>query len=100
MCEDKLPAVYNTGEVRPGKRDQRQFRMRSLILLITLAALWLELLVDAQIGPLVLYVVGAFGVALVVMAVAMALGFLGFGIFAVSDRLAGFFHRASNWPEE
>ena len=86
--------------MRPGKGQRRQFGTRSLILLIALAAVWFGVLVDPQIGPLALYIVGAFGVALAVMAMAMSLGFLGFGIFAVGDRLVGWVRRASQWPED
>jgi hypothetical protein len=100
MSGDKLPEVDNLRETRPGKRRRRPFRTRSLILLLTLAVVWFAVLVDPQIGPLALHVVGAFGIALAVMAAAMGLGFLGFGIFAVGDRLAGWFRRASQWPEE
>ena len=85
-------------QMRSGKA-RRQFRTRSLILLIALAAIWLGVLVDPQIGPLALLMMGAFGVALAVMAMAMGLGFLGFGIFAAGNRLAGWVRRASQWPE-
>jgi hypothetical protein len=86
--------------MRPDKGRRRTFRPRSFILLIALAAVWLDVLIDPHIGPLTLYIMGAFGLALAVMAVAMGLGFLGFGIFAVSTRLAGWVRRASQWPEE
>jgi hypothetical protein len=84
--------------MRSAKGRRRQFRRMSLILLIALIAVWLGVLVDPQIGLLMVYVMGAFGVALTVMA--MGLGFLGFGIFAAGDRLAGWVRRASQWPEE
>jgi hypothetical protein len=100
MSEDELLAVDNTAEVRPGKGRRRQYRMRSLILLIALAAIWSGVLIDPEIGPIALYVVGAFGLALTVMAAAMGLGFLGFGIIAAGDRLVGWVRRASQWPEE
>jgi hypothetical protein len=100
MSEAKLPVGEKLSETRPGERRQRPVRTRSLILLSTLVVVWCAVLVDPQIGPLALHVVGAFGVALAVMAMAMGLGFLGFGIFAVGDRLAGWFRRASQWPEE
>jgi hypothetical protein len=100
MSEDKLPIVENVTERRTGNQRGRPFRSRSFLLLLTLAVVWSAVLVDPQIGPLALYVVGAFGIALAVMAAAMGLGFLGFGIFAVSDRLAGWFRRASQWPED
>jgi hypothetical protein len=86
--------------MRSAKGRRRQFRRMSLILLIALIAVWLGVLVDPQIGLLMVYVMGAFGVALTVMAMAMGLGFLGFGIFAAGDRLAGWVRRASQWPEE
>ena len=100
MSEDKLQLVENVSETRIGNQRRRPFRSRSLLLLLTLAVVWSAVLVDPQIGPLALYVVGAFGIALAVMATAMGLGFLGFGIFSVGDRLAGWFRRASQWPEE
>jgi hypothetical protein len=100
MSQDELPVVDNVRETQPGKQQRRPFRTRSLILLLTLAVVWFAVLVDPQIGPLALYVVGAFGIALAVMATAMGLGFLGFGIFAVGDRLAGWYRRVSQWPEE
>jgi hypothetical protein len=99
MSEDKCAAVEDVLKVR-SVNGRRQFRTRSLVLLIILAAVWLIVLVDPHIGPLALYVVGAFGVALAVMAVAMGLGFLGFGIFAVSDWLVRWIHRTSQWPEQ
>jgi len=87
-------------EVQLHRGQRQRFRTRSLILVIGLAVVWLGVLADPQIGPLTLYVVGAFGIALTLMAIAMGLGFLGFGIFAVGDWLVGWFRRALQWPEE
>ena len=99
MLGDQLPLIDGAPEVRPICRS-RPFRPTRSILLITLGAVWFGLLVDPQIGPLVFHFVSAFGLGLTVMATAMGLGLLGFGIFAVGDRLAGWIRRASQWPQE
>jgi hypothetical protein len=70
------------------------------MLLIALAAIWMGLLPDPQVGPLVLLLMGAFGITLAVMGVAMGLGLLGFGLCAACDRAVGWLRRASRWPEE
>jgi hypothetical protein len=75
-------------------------RTRSLVLLLALSAVWFAVLIDPRLGPLALYIAGAFLVALAVMATAMGLGLLGFGIFAAGDRLVSWVRRASQWPEE
>ena len=57
-------------------------------------------LLDPRVGPLVLLVVGAFGITLAVMGVAMGLGLLGFGLCSTCDRIVGWLLRASRWPDE
>lgn len=99
MSENKLAAVGDVMDKWPSKSPRQHFRTTSFMLLIASAAVWTGVLLDPQIGPLVLHVVGAFGVALAVMATAMGLGLLGFGIFMVGDRLMCWFRRASQWPE-
>ena len=67
---------------------------------VVLAAVWLGVLLDPQVGPLVAFLLGGFGVTLAVMGVAMGLGLLGFGLCAATDRLLGVIRRASHWPDE
>jgi hypothetical protein len=71
-----------------------------VILLVSLAAAWLIVLGDPHIARLLLFFVGAFGIALALIAAAMGLGLLGFGLFAAGDRLIGWLRRASRWPDE
>jgi hypothetical protein len=86
--------------VGESERRSRQFRMRTMIMAIVLAAVWLGVLLDPQVGPLVAFFLGGFGITLAVMVAAMGLGFLGFGLFAAADRLLSVIRRASRWPDE
>src|SRR5262249_23078556 len=81
------------------ERRRRQFRIRTLMLVVALAAVWMGVLLDPNIAPLVLLIVGAFGIGLAVMAAAMALGLLGFGLFAGGDRVIAWLRRGSRWPD-
>ena len=65
-----------------------------------MAAVWLVVLRDPRIGPLVVFLLGAFGAALALMGAAMGLGFLGFGLFAALERAIGWIGRVSRWPDE
>jgi hypothetical protein len=88
---------------RVGKSERPrswQFRTRTMMMAIVLAAVWLEVLLDAQIGPLVVFLLVGFGVTLAVMGVAMGLGLLGFGLLTAADRLLGAIRRAARWPDE
>jgi hypothetical protein len=67
---------------------------------IVVATVWLGILLDPQIGPVVMLLLGGFGIALAVLAAAMGLGLLGFGLFAAADRLLTMIRRASRWPDE
>ena len=64
-----------------------------------LVSAWSVVLVDPNIGPLVLLALGAFGMTLGVMGAAMGLGLLDFGLFAAGDRIIGWFRRGSTWPD-
>jgi fatty acid desaturase len=82
------------------QQRRRQFRMRTVMLVIALVAVWMGVLLDPHIGPLVLLLVGAIAIGTAVMGVAMALGLLGFGLVAAGGRLAGWLRRAARWPDE
>ncbi|QEH38067.1 hypothetical protein OJF2_66650 [Aquisphaera giovannonii] len=74
--------------------------LRTWSLLIVVAALWMGLLFNPAVGPLVLGTLMAFSLALSVLACAMALGLLGTGLFAAGDLLLGWLRRGSRWPED
>jgi hypothetical protein len=96
-----------TGPLKPSgprvgklERRSRQFRMRTRMMAVVVAAVWVGVLFDPQVGALVAFLLGAFGIGLAVMGAAMGLGLLGFGLCAAGDRLLGAIRRASHWPDE
>jgi hypothetical protein len=93
--------VKSTGP-RPDDPDQRRrrFRARASMLAAALAVVWVGVLLDPRVGPMVLMVLAAFGMTVGVMAAAMGLGLLGFGLFAAGDRVVGWIRRAASWPEQ
>jgi len=72
----------------------------SIVLAVALAAVWGEVLFDATVRTLILGMGVAFGCTLGLMAAAMALGLVGFGLFALFDHASGWMARASHWPDE
>lgn len=63
------------------------------------AAVWVGVLFDPHLGPLTRFTLTAAGAALGVFALAIVLCWLGFGLFAVGDRLIAWVKRSSGWPE-
>ena len=102
--------VEGQGEVGPAKRPdsaagdperrRRQFRLRTLLGVIALVAVGMGVLLDPNVAPLVLVILGAIGIGVGVMVAAMALGLVGFGLFAAGGRVIDWLRRASRWPEE
>jgi hypothetical protein len=88
-----------SSRARDGKRGALAARRRSGILALVLGLVWLGLLLDPTIGLLLLALLAAFGLALAVMAGAMALGMMGVGLFAVGDRVLAWCRRGTQWPE-
>jgi hypothetical protein len=70
------------------------------ILTLILVCLWLALLADPLVGPVILSMAWAFGLTLGVILAAMLLGGLGFGLFAAGDRIRAWLFRAGRWPDE
>ena len=70
------------------------------MLAVALVAIWMWVLLDPFIGSMVLTVVMWIGVTLAVMATAMGLGLLGFGLCTAAERMIGWLRRAATWPEE
>jgi len=90
------PANSQGSEVQ--KHRWKPFPTRTLALV--LAVVWASVLLDPQVGPFILMLVAAFGIALLIMAVAMGLGILGFGFAAVSNWMAAQIRRATHWRDE
>jgi hypothetical protein len=102
---------FHAADVGPDKRDagshaydpdrrRRRSRTRTMVLVAALVSAWLVVLVDPHIGPLVVFMLGAFGVTLGVLGAAMGLGLLGFGLCGAMDRAIGWLRRSSRWPNE
>jgi hypothetical protein len=100
MIDDKSSTVQEVDRKRQGRLRRGQFGLCRLMLVIAFVAIWVSVLFDQHIGPLVLLVLGTFGVVLAVMGMAMGLGLLGFGVYSACDRAVGWLHRASQWPDE
>jgi hypothetical protein len=79
---------------------RRRFGVRLWVLAVVLVLVWVSLLVDPHVGPLLLSLLGAFGVSLGVIGSAMGLGLLGFGVFAGIVRFARWLRGLSQWPDE
>ncbi|WP_165230461.1 hypothetical protein [Aquisphaera insulae] len=101
------PAPWDDPEFHAARLAAKRVRVarawpdiRTWSLLIVLATLWMGLLFNPAIGPLLMGALMAFSLALSVLACAMALGMLGTGLFAVGDILLGWLRRSSRWPEE
>lgn len=84
----------------PAGRGLRSYRRRMGVLGIALAIVWLGVLVDPRVGPLVLLALAAFGAVLGLFGAAMGLGLLGFGLCAAGDRFVGWLRRGARWPED
>jgi hypothetical protein len=70
------------------------------VLVVALASVWVGILVDPRIGPMVRLALTAFGAVLGLFVTAMGLGLLGFGLCAAGDRFVGWLRRGTRWPEE
>jgi hypothetical protein len=70
------------------------------ILALFLAVLCVDCLFDPTLGPLILGLVAAVGMGLGVMAGAMALGTVGYGLFAAGDRVVTWLRRGTRWDDD
>jgi hypothetical protein len=84
-----------------GRRDasRRGISGPASVLALLLAAFGLDFLLDPMFGPMMLALVADVGLALGVMAGAMALGTLGFVLFAAGDQVVAWFRRSAEWPD-
>jgi hypothetical protein len=81
-------------------RQRSRFPSRTIVLTAVLAVVWIEILLDAQALGLVLILLGGIGITLGIIAAAMGLGFLGFGLCMAGDWVIGWLRRAREWPDE
>ena len=82
-----------------GRQRSRRFRVRTWVVSLVLLALWLGLLLDPMVGPLILGVLMAFGLTLALIVGTMGLGIMGFGLFAAGDHVIAWLRQGSRWPE-
>jgi hypothetical protein len=75
-------------------------RWRTRSLLIAFLLIWLELLFDPTLGRMLWNAALGFGITLAVLALAMGLGLMGSGLFAVGDRLLAWMRAGSRWPDD
>jgi hypothetical protein len=88
------------GPASVGARGRRVYRRRLGLLGAVLAVVWLGVLLDPRIGPMVLAVAAVFGAVVGLFGAAMGLGLLGFGLCTAGDRFVGWLRRGARWPEE
>jgi hypothetical protein len=81
------------------ERRRRQFRLRSLMMIVALVAVWAWALRMPGVGGLLLVLGGAVAIGLGVLLGAMFLGLLGFGLFALYDRLAARGRAEPQWQQ-
>jgi hypothetical protein len=97
---DVGPAKGPTSPAPGGGRGRRIYRRRVAMLGAVLAVVWLGVLLDPRIGPIVLMVAAGFGAVLGLFGAAMGLGLLGFGLCTAGDRFIAWLRRGARWPEE
>ena len=75
-------------------------RWRTRSLLVALLVVWMGLLLDPTVGRMFWDAALGFGITLAVLALAMGLGLIGFGLFAVGDRVLAWLKAGSRWPDD
>src|SRR5262249_44400699 len=83
-----------------GGRGRRIYRRRVAMLGAVLAVVWLGVLLDPRLGPLVLMVAAGFGAGVGLFGGAVGLGLVGFGLCTAGDRFVAWLRRGARWPEE
>ena len=80
-------------------RRRRQYRVRTLSLAIPVAAVWIGMMLDPILGPMVAGVLGRLAVGAGIMLGAWLLGAFGLALLAVGDRALAWVRCVSRWPE-
>jgi len=94
------PAKSFSSPMAQGERGHRRYRRRVATLGIVLAIVWAGVLLDPNMGTLVLSALAAFGAVVGLCVAVMGLGLLGFGLGSAGDRFIGWLRRGARWPEE
>lgn len=94
------PAKALAAPMAQGERGRRRYRRRVATLGIVLAFVWAGVLLDPNVGTLVLSALAAFGAVVGLFVAVMGLGLLGFGLCSAGDRFIGWLRHGARWPEE
>jgi hypothetical protein len=81
------------------RRRHRQYLVRTMSLAIPVALVWLGVMLDPILGPMVARVLGLLAMGVGIMLGAWMLGGIGFALLALGDRAWGWVRRVSRWPE-
>lgn len=100
QATDVGPAKEPESPASVDGRGRRTYRRRVAMLGAVLAVVWLGVLLDPTLGPLMVLVLAGFGGVIALFAAAMGLGLLGFGVCSVGDRFLAWLRRGTRWPEE
>ncbi len=76
------------------------YRIRVMTLGLIVAGVWLVMLVDPGVGPMLWTAVGAFGLTVVGFVAMLGLVWVGFRIFDLGDWLVGVVRRLGSWEEQ
>ena len=82
-----------------GESLRRRFRYRLSTLMVAIAvlAVWLGALVVPGVGDLFLGGAAVIAATLLILLLAMGLGWVGFGLFALADRALSWARRGPEW---
>jgi hypothetical protein len=99
-AKSTIPSSPLSTEENRSSRKPLRSRWRTRSLLIALLVVWLALLLDPSVGRMLWEAALGFGITLAVIALAMGLGLMGFGLFAVGDRFLAWLRAGSRWPDD
>jgi hypothetical protein len=85
---------------KQSRRNELRARWRIRSLLIAFLVIWAVLLLDPMVGRVLWNVALGFATTLAVLAMAIGLGLMGSGLFAVGDRLLTWLRACSQWPDD
>jgi hypothetical protein len=97
---DIAPAKGDVPGTPAADRRRRQFRIRSIMLVVAIVAVWMWVLLDPIIRGIVFGVLLWVASTLALVGTAMGLGLLGFGVCTTGERIIGWLRRGSSWPED